>query len=133
MCSLPFYINHSDGLCLKEHKKGQGRPRNQMGKKTLLDLDYADDLSILDESVRKINEILEVMQVKSARIGLKINIQKSKSLWQGISEDETVTFGNEKTDPASRFAYLGSIITKEGGSSEDVKSRISKAQAFFHS
>jgi hypothetical protein len=29
------------------------------------------------------------------------------------------------------FTYLGSIISKDGGSSEDVKSRIAKAQAFF--
>ena len=30
------------------------------GEKTLLDLDYADDLSILDEIVSKMNELLEV-------------------------------------------------------------------------
>ena len=42
-----------------------------MGKKSLLDLNYADDLSILDESVRKINELSEVYRVQGARIGLK--------------------------------------------------------------
>ena len=41
------------------------------GGKTLLDLDYADDLSILDESVSKMNEILEVSRVQGTRIGLK--------------------------------------------------------------
>ena len=65
------------------------------GGKTLLDLDYADDLSILDESVSKMNEFLEVLQVKGARIGLKINVKKTKSLRLGISEDEKVTLGNE--------------------------------------
>ena len=29
--------------------------------KTFLDLNYADDLSILDESVNKMNELLEVL------------------------------------------------------------------------
>ena len=43
------------------------------GGKTLLDLDYADDLSILDE-------LLDVLRVQGARIGLKINFQKTKSL-----------------------------------------------------
>ena len=42
------------------------------GKKTFLDLDYAHDLSILDESVSKINELLEVFLVQGARIGSKI-------------------------------------------------------------
>ena len=31
------------------------------GGKTFLDLDYADDLSILDGSVSKVNELLEVL------------------------------------------------------------------------
>ena len=46
-------MDHFYGLRLKEHKKGNGRPRNQMRRKTLLESDYADDLSILDESVDK--------------------------------------------------------------------------------
>ena len=28
----PLYMDHFDGLCLKEHKKGNGRPWNQMGR-----------------------------------------------------------------------------------------------------
>ena len=53
------------------------------------------------------------------------------SLGLGISEDEKVTLGNEKIDQVGSFTYLGSIISKEGGSSEDVKSRVAKAQAVF--
>ena len=95
-----------------------------MGRKNFLDLDYGDGLSILDESVSKINELLEVLRVQGARIGLNINVKKTKSLRLGISEDEKVTFGNEKIDQLGSFTYLGSIISKDGGSSEDVKSRI---------
>ena len=60
--------------------------------KTLLDLDYADDLSIVDESVSKMNELSEVLRVQGARIGLKkINVKKTKSLRPGASECEKVT------------------------------------------
>ena len=48
-----------------------------MGGRTLLDLDYADDLSILDESLSKMNEFLEVFRVQGARISLKINVKKT--------------------------------------------------------
>jgi len=44
-----------NGIFLNKHRKGNGRPWILMGRKTLLDLDYADDLSILDESVRILN------------------------------------------------------------------------------
>ena len=103
------------------------------GGKTLLVLDYADDFIIQDESVSKMNDLSEVLRFQCARIGLKINVKKTKSLRLGISEDEKVTLGNEKTYQVYSFIYLGSIISKDGGSSEDVKRRIAKAQGFFHS
>ena len=42
-----------------------------------------------------------------------------------------MTLGNEKTDQVGSFTYLGSIISKDGGRSEDVKSRIAKAHGVF--
>ena len=42
-----------------------------------------------------------------------------------------VTLGNEKIDQVGTFIYLSSIISKDGGSSEDVKSGIAKAQGAF--
>ena len=67
------------------------------------------------------NELLEVLRVQGARIGLKINVKKTKLLRLGILEDEKVTSRNKKTDQVGSFAYLGSIISKDGGSSEDVR------------
>jgi hypothetical protein len=99
--------------------------------KIQLDLDYADDLSILEKSVSKMNELLEVLRVQGARLSFKINVKKTKSLRLGIDEDEKVTLGNENIDQVSSFTYLGSIFSKDGGSSEDVKSRIAKAQGVF--
>ena len=62
---------------------------------------------------------------------MKINVKKTKSLRLGISEDEKVMLGNEKIDQVDSFTYLDSIISKDGGCSEDVKSRITKAQGIF--
>ena len=41
---------------------------------------------------------------------------------------------DKKIDQVGSFTYLGSIISKDGGNSEDAKSRIAKTQRlFFHS
>ena len=42
-----------------------------------------------------------------------------------------VTLGNEKIDQVGNFTYLRSIISKDGGSSKDAKSRKAKAQGAF--
>ena len=43
-----------------------------------------------------------------------------------------MTLGIKNIDQVGSFTYLGSIISKEGGSGEDVKSRIAKVQDVFH-
>ena len=48
-------------------------------------------------------------------------LRRLKSLRLGISEDELATLGNKKIDQVGSFSYLGSIISKDDGSSEDVK------------
>ena len=70
-------------LVLRSTGKAIGDHGIKWGGKTLLDLDYADDLSILDESVSKMNEFLEVLRDQGAKIGLKINVKKTKSLRLG--------------------------------------------------
>ena len=78
------------------------------------------------------NELSEFFRVQGARILLKINVKKTKSLRLGISHNEKVTSGNKKINQVDSFTYRGSIISRNSGSNEDVKSRRAKAQIFFH-
>ena len=57
-------------------------------------------------------------------------MRKTKSLSLGISEHEKLTL-DDKIDQVGSFTYLGSTISEDGGSSEDVTSRIAKAQGVF--
>ena len=78
-------------------------------------------------------EFLELLRVSGEKKVLKINVEKTKGQRLEISEIEKVMFGNEKINQLDSFTYLGSIITKDGGCSKDVKSRIVKDQDFFFS
>ena len=55
---------------LRSTGKAIGDHGIKWGGKALLDLDYADDLRILNESVSKMNEFLEVLRVQGARISI---------------------------------------------------------------
>ena len=94
---------------LRRTGKTMGDHGIKWGWKTLLYLDYADDLSILHESVSKMNKLLEVLKVQGARIGLKIDVQQTKSLRLGISEYKKMTLGSEKIGQVGIFIYLGNI------------------------
>ena len=79
----------------------------------------------------KMNELREVLRVQGARIGSKFIVNKTKSIRLGVGENEKVTMCNEKIDQVDRFTYLGCIISKDGESSEDVKSWMVKVQGVF--
>ena len=63
---------------LRNAGKTMGEHGIKWGRKTILDLDCPNDLSILDFG--KMNELLEVLRVQGARIGLEFNLKKTKSL-----------------------------------------------------
>ena len=91
------------------------------GKEKLFWTYYADDLSIPYESVSKMNDFLEVLRVQGGRTGLRIHVKKIKLLTLGINEDEKLTLGKEKIEQVGSFTCLGIIISKDEGSSENVK------------
>ena len=77
------------------------------------------------------NDFLEVLRAQCTRIGLKINVKKTKSRRLGISEGDDVMLGNEKIDLVDSFTYLISTISKAIGFSEDVKIRNSQGPKCF--
>ena len=58
-------------------------------------------------------------------------VKKTKSLRLGISDDDKVMLGSENFGQVHSFTYLGSIFSKDNVYSEDIKSRIAKAQDVF--
>jgi hypothetical protein len=81
---------------LRSTAEAMGEHGIKWGKKILLELDYANDLSILDKNVSDMNELLEVLRVQGARTGLKINVKKIRLLRLGVRKGEEVIVGNEK-------------------------------------
>ena len=63
------------GFVLRSTGKAMGDHGIKWREKTLLYLDYADGLSILDESLSKTNGLLEVLRVQGPGIGLNINVK----------------------------------------------------------
>ena len=41
--------------------------------------------------------------------------------------EDKVMFGREEVEDVKEFVYLGMTVTKEGGGTEDIKKRLSKA------
>lgn len=89
----------------------------------LEDIDYADDICLLhthtDMQVKFYRQIHEANLV-----GLRINVNKTKSMHVGTNILTTFHINNEHIDNVTEFCYLGSIITVDGGTKADISNRI---------
>ena len=62
---------------------------------------------------------------------MKINANKTKELRVNCLKQEELTIGETVIDRVDEFQYLGSVITKNGGTDEDIKQRLKKANIAF--
>ena len=97
----------------------------------LEDVDYADDLFLLTHRLVDVKEKGERLQETGGQTGLKINIQKTKKMQIGVSQQESLELHGEAVERVSELTYLGSIISETGGTDEDIIARIRKAQSTF--
>ena len=67
-------------------------------------LRYADDTTLMAESEEKLKSLLMEVKVKSEKVGLKVNIQKTK-----IMASSPITYGNRwgNNGNSERLYYLG--------------------------
>ena len=85
-------------------------------------LRYADDTTLMAESEEELKSLLMKVKEESEKVGLKLNIQKTKImtsgpiiLWQ---------IDGETIETVRDFIFLGSKITADGDCSHEIKRRL---------
>lgn len=94
-------------------------------------LDYADDKCELSHRFIDMKRKLDSLDNESRKVGLKINTGKTKELRINQESSQQLMLEDKPIEKVSHFQYLGSIITENGGATEDVESRIKKARGAF--
>ena len=86
-------------------------------------LRYADDTTLMAESEEELKSLLMKVKEESEKVGLKLNIQKTKIMASGpITLWE---IDGETVETVSDFIFLGSKITADGGDcSHEIKRRL---------
>ena len=79
-------------------------------------LRYADDTTLMAESEEEIKSLLMKVKKESEKVGLKLNIQKTK-----ILASSPITSWKIDGETVSDFIFLGSKITADGDCSHEIK------------
>ena len=82
-------------------------------------LRYADDTTVMAESEEELKSLLMKVKEESKKVGLKLNIQKTKIMASGPITSWQIDVGTMET--VTDFILLGSKITADGNSSHEIK------------
>ena len=82
-------------------------------------LRYADDTTLMAESEEELKSLLMKMKEESEKVGLKLNIQKTKIMVSGPITSWEID--GETVETVADFIFLGSKITADGDCSHEIK------------
>nr|KAG5691042.1 hypothetical protein BaRGS_021253 [Batillaria attramentaria] len=99
--------------------------------KQLEDLDFADDIALLSHKQQDAQEKLNRVAEEAEKTGLKINISKTEVMRVNHKQHDPIQLHQEDIKEVDKFIYLGSVVSKDGGTDEDIKSRTNKARHAF--
>ena len=98
-------------------------PGIKITRRNINHLKYADDTTLMAESEEELKSLLMKVKVESEKVGLKLNIQKTKIMASGpITSWQT---DGEKTETVTDFILGGSKITADGDCSQKLKDAFS--------
>ena len=96
---------------------------------SLLDLDFADDISLLAHSHRDIQSKTEKLVRNAAKVGL--HVDKTKTMRNNCQTADPIRLGKQDIEDVTEFTYLGAKVTTDGNTEAEIKTRINKARGAF--
>ena len=92
-------------------------------RRTINNLRYADDTTLMAESKEELKSLLMKTKEESEKVGLKLNIQKTKNMISGPMHNFMANrWGNNGN--SDRFCFEGPQITADGDCNHEIKSHL---------
>ena len=91
----------------------------KIAKRNINNLRYADDTTLMAESEEELKNLLMNVKEESEKVGLKLNIQKTKTMTSGPITSWQID--GETVETVRDFIFWGSRITADGDCSHEIK------------
>ena len=94
----------------------------KIARRNINNLRYSDDTTLMAESEEELKSLLMKVKEGSEKVGLKLNIQKTKIM--ASSPITSWQIDGETIETVTDFIFLSSQITADGDCSREIKRRL---------
>ena len=99
-----------------------------VGGRTISNLRFADDIDLLAGSNAELQELTNRLVGSAEAYGMELNKDKCKVMSNSKDNIRTnITMQGEQLEEVDSFKYLGAILTKDGRSTSEIRTRIAMA------
>ena len=109
----------------------EAQARINIAGRNINNLRYTDDTTLMAESEEEVKSLLMKVKEESQKVGLKLNIQKTKTMASGPITSWEID--GEIVETVSDFIFLGGVpkITADGDCSHEIKRRLLLGRKFM--
>ena len=101
----------------------------KIARRNIDNLSYADDTTLMAESEEELKSLLMKVKEESEKVGLRLNIQKTKIMASGPITSWEID--GETVETVSDFIFGGSRITADGDCSHEIERRLLLGRKFM--
>ena len=106
----------------KKHGLEEAQSGIKIAGRNIKHLRCADDTTLMAESEEELKSLLMKVKEESEKVGLKLNIQKTKIMASGPINSWQID--GETVETVADFIFLGSKIATDGDCSHEIKRRL---------
>ena len=117
-CLFNLYVEY----VMRNAELDEAQGEIPIARRNINNLRYADDTTLMAESEEELKSPLMKVKEESEKVGLKLNIQKTKIM--AFSPITSWQIDGETVETVADFIFLGSKITADGDCSHEIKRRL---------
>ena len=130
-CISPILFNLYGEMLIGEALEGLGTFK--IGGRVIKNVKFADDLDLIARSQEELQEMMNRLVDTGRRYDMEINGDKCKVML--ISREEgrvRIVVDGQELEQVDYFKYLGSILTRDGECTKEIRARIAQAKVAFN-
>ena len=104
---------------IRNAKLDESQARIKIAGGNINNLRYADNTTLVTGIEQKLKSLLMIVKEESEKVGLKLNIQKTKIM--PLCPITSRQIDDKKMETVTNFIFLGSIITRNDDCSHEIK------------